>query len=138
MEKGVSAKFRTTGNSMLPTIRNKDIIVVSPFRARQPKQGDVVAISQGPGCPVIIHRILKIKNKQFLIKGDSCLKYDGLFPRESILGFVSGIERRQKEIPLDKLTAKRNIILSKYRFFYFHRLADRFKRILIISENPSQ
>lgn len=138
IKKGVSARFRVTGTSMLPSIRAGDVIHLSPFQGRVPEIGDVVARMADSHQSIVIHRIIKIQKQGYLIKGDSLFRADGLFHRESIIGFVSGIQRGNREILLDKAKRKRDILLSTYRIFCFHRLADRVRKIWTLVVKPSK
>lgn len=138
IRKGVSVKFRVNGTSMLPGIRTGDVIQLSPFQGRFPELGDVVARMADSHQSIVIHRIIKIQKQGYLIKGDSLFKADGLFHRESIIGFVSGIQRENREILLDKAKRKRDILLSTYRIFCFHRLADRVRKVWALAVKPSK
>ncbi len=103
LENGVTAKFKVTGSSMLPTIRNNDVVSISPYKENNPKVGEVVALLDRANSRIIIHRIIKKKEKMFLLKGDGLLRYDGFFPREWVAGFVSGVERNGTPISMDRL-----------------------------------
>ena len=79
---------------MLPTIRNNDVVSISPYKENNPKVGEVVALLDRANSRIIIHRIIEKREDMFLLKGDGLWRYDGLFPREWIAGFVSRIERK--------------------------------------------
>jgi len=132
LEKGVTAKFRVTGSSMIPTIKSNDVVSISPYKENRPKIGDVVALLDRANSRIIIHRIIKKKEKMFLLKGDGLLRYDGLFPRQWIVGLVSGVERSCTLISEDRLTTDKNIWMSKLRLFWLIKVAFKLKTKALI------
>ena len=118
LEKGVTAKFKVTGSSMLPTIRNNDVVSISPYKGNNPKVGEVVALLDRANSRIVIHRIIKKQENMFLLKGDGLWRYDGFFPREWIVGFVSGLERNDTSVSMNRLITDRLIRMSKLRFFW--------------------
>lgn len=117
VEKGASVTFRVTGKSMFPNIISNDILTLVPYQDRMPEVGDVVGVANSDSNQVTVHRIIKKKNKQFLIKGDNVFKCDGLFTQKSIIGYVRQIKRGKKNITITKLKNKRNTFLSRLRIF---------------------
>ena len=45
LEKGISFRFKAGGSSMIPFIRNGDIVTVRPYRGAPIQKGDVVAFT---------------------------------------------------------------------------------------------
>lgn len=90
-------RFRAGGFSMLPFIRDGDIITVSPMKTGYISTGDVVAARFASKNKVLVHRVVKITDNSFLLRGDNCLKNDGIVSCPNILGKVTKIERRGKE-----------------------------------------
>jgi len=118
LKNGVTAKFKVTGSSMLPTIRNNDVVSISPYKENNPKVGEVVALLDRANSRIVIHRIIKKQENMFLLKGDGLWRYDGFFPREWIVGFVSGLERNDTSVSMNRLITDRLIRMSKLRFFW--------------------
>lgn len=83
-------KFKVTGHSMQPGIKEGDMVVASsiPFIFSKPSLGDVIVFKiKGK---VLIKRIKKEKNKSYLLEGDNpndSLKI-GWITQENILGKV--------------------------------------------------
>jgi signal peptidase I len=103
VEKGASAKFKVTGKSMFPNIISGDIVTVASYQDRNPIIGDIIGLTNLERNQVIFHRIIKIIDEMFLIKGDNVFKNDGLFPRDCIVGYVCGIERKKKIISFSRM-----------------------------------
>ena len=94
---------------MVPLIRDGDVVTVSPFcrgdvqhhmRRAAPHCGDVVAYIQPDTSRLVIHRVVCRKGNAYLIKGDNTSQMDGLVPQENILGYVTRVERRGREVAL--------------------------------------
>lgn len=98
-EKGVSCRFKAKGYSMTPSIRDGDVITVSPLKDISPRRGDVV-VFRHPERPqqMHVHRVLYAKNKKYYIRGDNCPDSDGWIQIEHILGRISRVERKGKSL----------------------------------------
>lgn len=118
--KGASFKFQVKGFSMSPFIKDGDVVTISPALNSSLGFGKSVAFIHPETKKLVIHRIVGKNWTGYLIKGDSATKIDGLIPRESILGVVTRVERKNKEILLG-LGLERFIIafLSKTRLLPF-------------------
>lgn len=97
-EKGAVFRFRASGESMFPTIRNGDIITVSSPDGVHAVPGDIVAFRTPLGGKLAVHRVTGVRSGSFLIKGDNSLEPDGTIPRSDILGLVTRIERGGRPI----------------------------------------
>jgi signal peptidase I len=100
LQRGAPLKFRATGFSMDPFIRDGDMITLSAFSGVSPRFGDVVAFVQKGSEALAIHRVVGRKKDAYLIKGDNAIGTDGPIPRAKILGFVSRVEREGKKVLL--------------------------------------
>jgi signal peptidase I len=92
-EKGADFRFRASGASMSPTIRNGDIITLSPLNGITPVFGDILAFRHPETGKLIVHRVIDVSSATFLAKGDSSLDPDGSIPIPNILGVVTRVER---------------------------------------------
>ncbi len=84
------------GNSMRPFIKGgEDVVTVVPYK-REMRKYDAVLYMRKNGEHVI-HRIVGKKAGLFLIRGDNCY-YTERIPRESVIGLVDRVRRKDKEI----------------------------------------
>jgi signal peptidase I len=97
-QKGASFRFQAKGFSMTPSIRDGDVITVSPLGGGKPRRGDVVAFRHLESPRMLVHRVLRKKRDRFLIKGDNCSDADGWIPGENILGVITRVERQGKNV----------------------------------------
>jgi hypothetical protein len=99
LDKGVPFRFCARGWSMAPFIRDGDVITVSPLGRGRPRTGDVVAFVR-PGMErLVVHRMVARTSAGFFMQGD-CLpdQPDGVVPAENLLGRVTRIERKGRQI----------------------------------------
>jgi nickel-type superoxide dismutase maturation protease len=88
-------KFRITGLSMTPVLKNGDFVLVNrlAYFFKKPKKGDVIAVYDPRDKKVLIKRIINIQNKKYFIQGDNkkastdSRKF-GMIEKKSILGKV--------------------------------------------------
>ena len=92
-------KFKAYGNSMFPFIKNQDILNVKLINNDYNIHiGDIVAVTDQTVKIIMVHRIVGIKNKLYLIKGDNQVKADDWFPKKSILGIITEAKRTSGKI----------------------------------------
>ena len=76
-----------SGSSMLPLIRpDRDTVVI---KRRIPKKYDVVLYKRDNG-KYILHRVLKIKDKEYVMCGDNQWKKEFGITEQQILGVMDG------------------------------------------------
>ncbi len=97
LDKGVPFRFKAKGISMHPFIRNGDVITVYPLSGTLPRYGDVVAFIRPGTSVLIVHRVVGKIDDSFLIRGDNTGYFDGLIPTANILGYVTKVERNDRE-----------------------------------------
>ena len=117
--KGACFRIKVSGYSMLPFIRNSDVVTISGLYNSSLDIGKVVAFIDLNVNKLTIHRIIGTNNGAYLIKGENVFNSDGWVPRENILGCVTKIERNGRAIFLG-LGRERLIIalFSRIRIWY--------------------
>ena len=102
-------EFTATGASMSPFIRNKDIVVVSPWKPNKMKFGDIILYSTSQGAiqsPKRIHRIMKrrvVNGKSLLFtKGDASRSLDPPIEPNQVLGKISAIKKARWTLHLNQ------------------------------------
>jgi len=97
LAKKAAFRFKVKGFSMLPFIREDDIVTVTPLSKLAVGLGRPVAFVHPFSKKLVIHRIVAVRKDYYLIKGDNCFDSDGRVRKENILGSVSRIERGGKK-----------------------------------------
>jgi signal peptidase I len=84
--------FWHLGNSMYPTIVEKDILEVRPYNDGNPRPGDIVVFSSAENDALIAHRAISIDNGGIITKGDNNVCADpSRLSCESIVGKVIAV-----------------------------------------------
>jgi signal peptidase I len=115
LSRGYSIRFRPGGHSMHPTIRDGEVVTVSPVDARMVKRGDILFYRSEHG--VIAHRVVRIREEKsaqrvFILRGDASHSCDEPVRAEQVLGRVISVERDGRKIDL---TNRRFRLLSAAR-----------------------
>ena len=102
LERGDSLRFRASGNSMRPFIRDGDVLLVRP--GLEIRLGDVVLCRAEKGR-LLAHRVTWVDRqshpRSIVLQGDACPWPDGLFPMDNVLGRVVAAERGARRVRLD-------------------------------------
>ncbi len=126
LNNGNMVRFRANGKSMLPFIKDGDILTITPTKPKQLKNGHIAFYQKADGTPTA-HRILgKIKENGitiFLIRGDGYVAGKEKVPAKDIIGIITKVERNGIDINQNKITIKlATAIWSKIQtirwFFY--------------------
>ena len=90
--------YKTMGVSMLPMLhQNRDIIVIVPPEGRL-KKYDVALYKRGSSY--ILHRIIGIEDKEYLIRGDNTYQIEHVSP-ELVIGVLTGFIRNGKSYTVE-------------------------------------
>ena len=116
-----SFRFKTTGHSMYPFIREGDSVVVTSLRSKKIHLGDIVAMVHPTSGRLFIHRIIGKDGTYVITKGDNGACADGRIPGQFIFGSVTGIERNGKRLCLG-LGPERALIALLSRKEWLHPL----------------
>ncbi len=99
------------GLSMTPFIRHGDRVTLISARDSRLNIGDVVLVAPLSGGFPMLHRIIRQRGDQYLIKGDRMIQPDGFFKREHIKARAVFLERGGKRKRLDGRTVNRVIAM---------------------------
>ena len=102
---GNSIRFKARGSSMLPWIKDGDMLTIHPIETNDIRAGQVVFYPSKGGRPVV-HRVLRIRFKGpkriLLTRGDASPKSEEHIDAAKVLGKVVRIHRGSKVIHLDR------------------------------------
>lgn len=103
------------GVSMMPLLRqNRDVMIIERPNGRL-KKYDVPLYKRKNG-QYVLHRILKVRENDYVICGDHCVKREYGITDKDIIGVLTGVIRDGKTITMDNLGYK----------FYYHLWCDFF------------
>ena len=97
LERDGQFAFTNRGVSMLPLLRQgKDLFIVRKKGPERCKKGDVVLYRRPPD-QYVLHRVIAVRKKDYVILGDNCVNREYGITDEDILGVMTGFVRgRQK------------------------------------------
>ncbi len=100
-----SVVIRVRGNSMRPFLRDDIDLVTIEAKRNSLKCLDLVLFVYGD--KYLLHRIVKMKNNIFFIRGDNnkSMNSEQIY-KEKIIGIVTSVKRRNKEIKTNTLIWK--------------------------------
>ena len=115
--------YTNVGDSMYPLIKPRDLLVIE--KPEFPlKKYDVPLYKRDSG-QYVLHRIVKIKNGEYLICGDNRFSFERGITDKHIIGVLTGIIRDGKTINLNtrkyriycaSLRQRRLILHIRYKF----------------------
>lgn len=122
--------YTNVGDSMLPLIRQgRDLLVISKVEGRL-KKYDVPLYKRGSG-QYVLHRILKVREQDYVICGDNRYHREYGITDRHIIGVLTGIVRDGKEISVKSFSYRLYVHLW-CDFFYIRALILRGKHFLKI------
>jgi len=104
LRRGNSLRVLARGGSMLPFLRDGDIVLVRPATVAKVRIGDVICY-EPPSGGLCLHRVIARKERGFVTRGDA-LAYAEVVPDPTVLGVVAARERRGRRSALDTPLAR--------------------------------
>ena len=96
LERNGSLVFTNKGRSMMPLLRqDRDLMVIEKKGPERCKKYDVVLFKRGE--KYVLHRILKVREKDYWVVGDNCFAGDKVRD-EQILGVLKQVVRDGRTI----------------------------------------
>lgn len=120
--------YTNKGNSMYPLIRQgKDVLIIKKVNTRLKKM-DVPLYKRESG-QYVLHRIIKVNENDYVIRGDNTYYNETGIRDDQILGVLSGVIREGKEISVNSLSYK---IYSYFWYYtyYLRKLIIKIKRCI--------
>ncbi len=116
---GLGLRFQARGRSMLPTIRDGEVLHVQPVVINELRKGDIVLFASGRNYTA--HRLVfrDRSNDVFMTRGDAGTEMDGIVRGREILGKVIAKEEnhngRVHIVPLDGTQARARSLAAQTR-----------------------
>jgi signal peptidase I len=123
IESAASCQITVGGNSMLPVLHNGDVITIR--KEDKYEIGDVLIFKYGEEG-ILVHRLLKTKDKKYYCKGDNCYRLEEI-DKTDIFGKVIGLP--DVDIDFINLSLAVNTEFAKnYNDFYKTIATDVYKK----------
>lgn len=116
--------YTCKGISMLPMLRQRrDILVIKKKGPERLKKYDV-ALYIRPPHDYVLHRVVEVRDDDYIILGDNCLNKEYGIRDEDIIGVLTSFVRDGKTIQMD---SKKQVLYAKVWYFLYP--ARRFWKI---------
>lgn len=120
----------TVGKSMWPLFRSdKDIAVIKKTDGKL-KVNDVLLYRKKETDEFILHRLIKITDNGFIIRGDNRYSIETNITNDDIIGVMKGFERNGKYYDCEKSKAYKLYIVYIRASYPIRRLWHKFKSFL--------
>lgn len=120
--------YTNKGNSMYPLIRQgKDVLIIKKVNSRLKKM-DVPLYKRESG-QYVLHRIIKVNENDYVIRGDNTYYNETGIRDDQILGVLSGVIREGKEISVNSFSYKLYSYFWYYTY-YLRKLIIKIKRCI--------
>lgn len=120
--------YTNKGNSMYPLIRQgKDVLIIKKTNRRLKKM-DVPLYKRESG-QYVLHRIIKVNENDYVIRGDNTYYNETGIRDDQILGVLSGVIRVGKEISVNSFSYKLYSYFWYYTY-YLRKLIIKIKRCI--------
>ena len=133
IDKYGSITYKNKGVSMLPLLREgKDLFTIEKKSGERCRRGDVVLYKKGQNR-YVLHRVVEVRENDYVILGDNCIKREYGIKDEDILGVMTSFVRNGKEHKVEDTDYKiyEFVILNTAGARIFaKRAAGKMKRII--------
>lgn len=127
LEKNGILVYRNTGTSMLPLIKQgRDLFIVKKKSPDRCKKYDVVLFKRWDN-KYVLHRVIKVNEHDYIIRGDNCVSKECGIKDEDIIGVMSSFIRKGKEYSVDNKLYKIYSVMW-CRLYFLRRIYQRFYR----------
>lgn len=116
LEKKGAFTFSNVGVSMLPLIKQgRDLFTIAK-RQDKCKKYDVVLYRRQRTSSYVLHRVVKVRENDYVILGDNCLKKEYGITDDDIIGVMTSFVRKGKEYSVNHLGYR---IYSRVWYFLY-------------------
>ncbi|MCP4650966.1 MAG: hypothetical protein GY853_12940 [PVC group bacterium] len=132
LKKNKKVRIKVTGNSMLPFLKNGEVIVVEPVTVKNLFPGDV-ALTYIQGS-VFCHRVFKNNGRVFQTKGDALTLLDPPATEENLIGKATARVVGLRNMKLARITGfliSRMSIIAAYVYIPLRFIKRIFKKVII-------
>lgn len=128
LEKSGKLIYTTVGVSMMPLIKqDRDISIISKPEGRLKKFD--VAMYKRPNGQYVLHRVVKVLEDGYVILGDNCISKEYNIKDSQILGVLTSLNRKGKEVDLNSFGYK-FYVRARYAHYPVRVIISKSKRFI--------
>jgi hypothetical protein len=114
-----------SGQSMRPTVRHADFVLLSPM-PRSARRGDLILAPLGPG--LMLHRVVRVDVAGVVTRGDARQTNDAPISHDEVLARAVAVRRDDVVTPLVLTTRFGSVALLRFLFREARRRARLIRR----------
>ncbi len=114
----------TAGVSMLPMLKNRRDTIVVNKKTERLKPLDVALYKRGE--QYILHRVLKVTDTGYVIRGDNCYT-DEIVPEEAVIGVLTEFFRKDKHVVCESDKRYHRYVKNRLKTYKCRRFWVRLK-----------
>lgn len=117
------------GNSMYPLIKKRDLLVIK--RVTSPLKRLDIPLYKRDNGRYVLHRILKVREHDYVIAGDNCIDKEYGITDAHIIGMLTHIVRKGKTFSVNSLRRRIyahlicDIFPIRHIIFFFRRIKNK-------------
>lgn len=120
--------YKTQGVSMRPLFKqNRDLVTIKPYTGRL-KKYDVPLYPKKNGSGYLLHRIIQVRDNDYVIRGDNTFVKEYGITDSDIIGVLTDFKRKGKNYSVDNKGYR--LYARVWNFMYPLRFALRKLRLL--------
>ena len=113
LDDGLIVRFRVSGISMAPAIRDGDEVLVE--RVPSFHRRDVVLFRDPRSQRLIAHRVMSMRGSTLVTRGDAAESPEAPIELADVLGRVVGVVREGREVPLRSAGLRIHLLARRLR-----------------------
>lgn len=130
LARGETLYYTNVGDSMMPFIKQgRDVLIIEPKPACRLKKDDVPLYKRDSG-QYVLHRIVKVRKQDYLIRGDNRYHTEKGITDRHIIGVLTGIIRHGEVLSI-KDEAYQTYVKTLHRTYPFNYLRYKLGRLRI-------
>lgn len=138
IEESGEVKGLTVGNSMLPLFRSKKDIVTVTRNYGELRVNDVLLYRKKGTDDLILHRLLKITDNGFIIRGDNRFSKETNVTPDDIVGVVKSFERNGKYYDCETSKAYKAYVIYIRASYPLRRLLHKFRSFIKVVKRKTR
>ena len=100
LQQGKEVEIAVKGQSMRPFLKHGEKVIVAPLTHHTLLKRGMIILARTADGTVMMHRIFRISGEQIVMKGDGNLYQTEYIKTNHILGIVSSVYRKGREVSL--------------------------------------
>lgn len=129
LEENGQLTYKNVGVSMLPLLKQgRDLFTLNRKTSERCKKYDVVLYRRPPD-KYVLHRIIEVREEDYVIRGDNCINNEYGITDKDILGVMTSFIHKGKEYSVNDFRYKVYYVL-RCKLYFFRLFKFKLKRIL--------